>query len=68
MGCTVGNLAVKRDFRTYIRRYTSPNENYENGYPRSNIFLQFGLELERCKLHKAARHPTKCDIINKAGY
>ena len=21
--------AVKRDFRTYIRRYTSPNENFE---------------------------------------
>ena len=35
VGYTVGNLvlrrrasgAVKRDFRTYIRRYTSPNEN-----------------------------------------
>ena len=35
VGYTVGNLvlrgrasgAVKRDFRTYIRRFTSPNEN-----------------------------------------
>ena len=27
--------AVKRDFPTYIRRYTSPNENFEYGYPRS---------------------------------
>ena len=39
VGCTVGNLvlrlrasgAVKRDFRTYIRRYTSQNEK---GYVR----------------------------------
>ena len=49
MGYTVGNLvlwrcvsgAVKRDFRTYIRRYTSPNENFENGYPHSNALLTF---------------------------
>ena len=41
VGYTVGNLvlrrrvsgAVKRDFRTYIRRYTSQNENFEYGYP-----------------------------------
>ena len=51
-GYTVGNLvlrrrvsgAVKRDFRTYIRRYTSTYENFEYGYPHSNaqltIFLQ----------------------------
>ena len=40
VGYTVGNLvlrrrvsgAVKRDFR----RYTSPNENFEYGYPHSN--------------------------------
>ena len=40
----VGNLvlrrrargAVKRDFRMYIRRYTSPNENFEYGYRHSN--------------------------------
>ena len=38
---TLGNLvlrscvsgAVKRDLRPYIRRYTSPNENFEYGYP-----------------------------------
>ena len=44
VGYMVGNLvlrrcvsgAVKRDFRTYIRRYTSPNENFEDGYPNSN--------------------------------
>ena len=41
----VGNLvlrrcvsgSVKRDFRTYIRRYTSPNENFEYGYPLNII-------------------------------
>ena len=72
VGYTVGNLvlrrrasgAVKRDFRTYIRRYTSPNENFEYSYPHSNALLQFELKLERCKSHKAACHPTKCDVIN----
>ena len=56
--------AVKRDFRPYIRRYTAPNENFEYGYPHSNALLQFRLELERLKPYKAARHPTRCDIIN----
>ena len=72
VGYTVGNLvlrrcasgAVKRDFRTYIQRYTSPYENFEYGYRHSNALLQFELELERCKPHKAALHPTKCDVIN----
>ena len=72
VGYTVGNLvlrrrargAVKRDFRTYIRRYTSPNENFEYVYPHFNALLQFELKLERCKPHKAARHPTKCDVIS----
>ena len=52
VGYTVGNLvlrrrvsgAVKRDFRTYIRRYTSPNENFEYGYPHSNALLKFSLQ------------------------
>ena len=70
IGFTVRNLvlrrrasgAVKRDFRTYIQRYTSPVENFEYGYPHSNALLQFELKLERCKPHKAARHLTKCDV------
>ena len=70
-GYTVGNLVlrrrasgdVKRDFRTYIRRYTSPNENFEYGYPHSNALLLFPLKLERWKLHKAARHLTIRDVI-----
>ena len=26
--------------------------------------MQFDLKLERCKPHKAARHPTKGDVID----
>ena len=52
VGYTVGNLvlrrrvcgAVKRDFRTYIRRYTSQNEHFEYGYPHSNALLNFPLK------------------------
>ena len=51
VGYTVGNLvlwrgvsgALKRDFQTYIRRYTSPNEDFEYGYPHSNALLTFTL-------------------------
>ena len=69
---TVGNLvlrvgvsgAVKHDFRKNIRRYTSPNENFEYGYPHSNALLQICLKLGRCKPYKVTRHPMICDIIN----
>ena len=52
VGYTVENLvlrrrvsgAVKRDFRTYIRRYTSSNETFEYGYPHSNALLNFSLK------------------------
>ena len=52
--CTINNLindiikiqfennsyvAVKLNFRPYIRQYTSPNKNYEYGYPHSNALL-----------------------------
>ena len=37
---------------------------FEYGYPHSNALLQFECKLERCKPHKAARHQTKCDVIN----
>ena len=43
---------------------TSPNENFEYGYPHSNAHLQFRHKLERCKPNNAACHPTKCDVIN----
>ena len=47
-----------------ISEYISPNENFKYGYPHSNAPLQFELEMEHCKQHKAGRHPTKCDVIN----
>ena len=59
---------LKHTFRgklySNFRRYTSPNETFEYGYPYSNALLQFRLRIKRCKPHKAARHPTICDIIN----
>ena len=47
VGYTVGNFvlrrrvsgAVKHNFRTYIRRYTSPNDKLEYGYPHSNVLF-----------------------------
>ena len=52
---TVGNSvlrrrvsgALKRDFRTYIWRYTSPNENFENGNPHYNALLTFSLQKDK---------------------
>ena len=69
---TVGNLVlwrltsgyVKCDFLTYIRRCTSPMENFDYGYPHSNAFLQFYLIFECYMPHKAACHLTKCGVIN----
>ena len=43
---------------------TSPNDNFEYGYPHSNALLQSRLKLEHCKPHKGVRHQMKCDIIN----
>ena len=53
IGYTVRNLVLQRrvsrdvklDFGTYIRRYTSPNDNFEYGYPHSNALLQSHLKL-----------------------
>ena len=56
--------AIKRDLRPYIRRYTSQMKNFKHGYPHSNALLQSWFKLMRCKLHKAAHHPIKCDVIN----
>ena len=53
-----------QNFQPYIRWYTSPNENFEYGYPHSNAFLQFHLKLDCYKPYKATHHPKKCDVIN----
>ena len=43
-GYMVGNFVlqrrfIKHNFRPYNRRYTSPNENFEYGYPHSNALF-----------------------------
>ena len=40
-------------------------EIFGYGYPHSNAFLQFRIKMERCKPHKAARHPTKWEVVNE---
>ena len=45
-----------------MRLYTSPNENFEYSYLHSNAFLR--LQMEHCKPHNAACHPTKFCVIN----
>ena len=37
---------------------------FEYGYSHSNALLQFYLNFERYRPHKAACHLTKCDVIN----
>ena len=70
--------AVKHDFRTYIRRYTSPNENFEYRYPHSNAQLAFPFKMtvkmyssSGCQLHKTACllhiftcQPMKSDVTH----
>ena len=41
------------------------SDDFEYGYPHSNALLQFRLKKEHCMPHEAARHPTKCDVINQ---
>ena len=56
----------KCDFcQVYIYKCTSPNEKFDNCYPLSNAFPQFSLKLELCKLYKATRYLTKCDVIDE---
>ena len=37
-------VALKLNFRPYIRRYTSPNVNFEYGNPHSNALITFSLQ------------------------
>ena len=75
VGYTVGNLvlrrrisgAVKRDCRTYIRRYTSQNEIFEYGYPHSNVLLTFSLQKHsknvlRLYVQRRQLHKTACQL------
>ena len=63
-GYTVGNLVLKRDFSTYIRQYTSQNENCEYGYHHVNALLQCYINLKQYIRHKFPCNLTKCDAIN----
>ena len=71
VGYTVGNLvlrrrvsgAVKRDFRTYIRRYTSPNDNFEYSYPHSNALLTFDFKKTAKMFFVAPIRPAAASCI-----
>ena len=61
VGYTFGNhvlrlplrVAVKLNFRPYIRRYTSPNENFEYSYPLISILLKITTQ----NLRKVSNQP-----------
>ena len=44
-----------------ILRYTSPDENFEYGYPYSNALLQSRLII---MTHKGVHRQMKCDVMN----
>ena len=55
--------AIKCDSRTYIRRYTSPNENFEYGYPHSNVLLTFSLQKDNGNILCCAIPPVAASCI-----
>ena len=57
---------VKRGFRTYIRRYTSPNENFEYGYPHSNALLTLSLQKYSENVLCCAYTPSSCQLHKTA--
>ena len=64
--------AIKRDFGTYILRYTSPNENFNYDYPHSNALLTFSLKITlwKCTLFLPTTsdcqlHIFTCDVLNQ---
>ena len=63
----VGNHVLRQHARGEVKHdfQTSPNENFEYGYPHSNAILQFHLKLKHCKPHNAVPQPMKCDVINE---
>ena len=68
--------AVKRNFRPYNRRYISPTENFEYGYPHSNA-LFFNIYLSKAQYFapnvsfvsnvKPLRQPITSDITYDVG-
>ena len=56
-------VAVKLNFRPYIRRYTSPNENFEYSYLLNDMiqpillqYLEHGKYADLCSLHQSHSH------------
>ena len=71
VGYTVGNVYsdARAEPQNVISERTSNDiatqmKKNECNNPHSNALLQFCLELERWKPHKAACHPTRCGVIN----
>ena len=44
--------------------YNFPNSVFQNSGILSDALLQYHLKLDQYKPRKAARHPTRCDVIN----
>ena len=67
--------AIKRNFQPYIRRYISPNENFEYGYPNSdalfNIYSSnaqyFAPNVNYVSSIKPLRQPITRDVIYNVG-
>ena len=74
VGYTVVNLilrrrasgAVKRYLRPYIRRFTSPNENVEFGYPLFNAFCILVSNWSVPSRIKRQVNSAKCEVTNDA--
>ena len=46
----------QRDFRTYIQRYTSPNDNFEYAYLHSNALVRFIIQKKNEKFDVASTY------------
>ena len=61
-------MISKRISDDIIRQYTSLNENFEYGYPHSNVLLQRSSKIGALqapgKLHESVCHQMKCGVIN----
>ena len=62
------HVAVKLNFRPYIRQYTSPNENFEYSYPLIIYFGPFNLQLFICLLQVSVNGlEVLCLMVDRMG-
>ena len=59
----MSTTALKLNFRQYIRRYTSPNENFEYSYLHPNALLTFSLHKTVKMYFVAPIHPAAASCI-----